>query len=48
MTRESVVINVGRGGNDRHRRANLRLGPRRCQPELPARAHVAGADRAQG
>ena len=44
MTRENVAINVGRGGNDWHRRADLRLA-RRCQRDLSARTHAAGDDR---
>jgi len=47
VTRESVAINVGRGGNDWHRRADPRLGPRRYQRELSVRTHAAGDDRAR-
>ena len=46
MTRQSMAINIGRGGNDCHRSANLRPG-RRYQRELSARIHTAGDNRAR-
>ena len=46
VTRESAAINVGRGGNDWHRHADLRLA-RRCQRDLSVRMHAAGDDRAR-
>ena len=46
MTRESAAINVGPGGNDWHRRADLPLA-RHCQRELSARTHAAGENRAR-
>jgi hypothetical protein len=46
VTRDTVAINVGRGGTDWHRRADLRL-VRRCRRQLSAREHAAGDDRAR-